>query len=538
MVSTSYSSSNGTSRTAVKEQQTKKKKKKKKKGAGVLGFLTLKEPSTAAWEQFAEAEKEKARQKGSKTASTSFQGVSSQKLPEFVPKVNSKWDGLPENAKRKSADAKEAKIDHRTSTFSMASRRTNGTSGSWISGVSHEVKQPFGSLSSVPLHSPTLWDQASRPSKTQQQSDEKRPVSPLMSQSPPPALALDPSYKQQVVEETDDNRPQTFLHPPSPPCHQQKFFPQSTSSMPTPELEVPEMIQPQELDVRNRNASPRAQSPLTPELEGSDIEPTLLGVHYPELASPDQIAVVDQNETFWHSDTDPEDATPMPRRQSAFINFSRPRSSKPEPLSFHEVSEQDFDRSQSRASEYSAINLSPSLKNSSGRTDPFLTDTFAAQSLQTGHIPHRASSVQCIRPATTNLQTGMSSISSRLTALPSPTETERDTVQSPTFSSFPSESTRPSTAISHLSMATSVATAHQESDLSPVRSNSDTSLAASFASSMSDQWNMSPKERLGLGGKLKRGDALQWNVSEDGEEIMSLPTNVRRRLSLRLGSRR
>ena len=49
---------------------------------------------------------------------------------------------------------------------------------------------------------------------------------------------------------------------------------------------------------------------------------------------------------------------------------------------------------------------------------------------------------------------------------------------------------------------------------------------------------MSPKERLGLGGKLKRGDALRWNVSEDGEEIMSLPTNVRRRLSLRLGSRR
>ncbi|KAI5370941.1 hypothetical protein Slin15195_G018140 [Septoria linicola] len=58
----------------------------KKKSAGVLGFFTLKEPSNSALEEFAEQERRKlAAQKGS-----FLSGVSSQKIPEHVPKVNSK----------------------------------------------------------------------------------------------------------------------------------------------------------------------------------------------------------------------------------------------------------------------------------------------------------------------------------------------------------------------------------------------------------------------------------------------------------------
>lgn len=62
----------------------------KKKPNGVLGFLTLKEPSTRALEEFAAAEKEKARAKGNRNSMTR---PSTQKLPNHVPKVNSKWDG-------------------------------------------------------------------------------------------------------------------------------------------------------------------------------------------------------------------------------------------------------------------------------------------------------------------------------------------------------------------------------------------------------------------------------------------------------------
>ncbi|GIZ39507.1 hypothetical protein CKM354_000288900 [Cercospora kikuchii] len=85
----------------------------KRKSKGVLGFLTLKEPSTSAFEEFAEQEKKKlASQKGSNV----LRGVSSQKLPEHVPKVNSKWDGLPESTKRSTAE-KDSSARHSAMSF-------------------------------------------------------------------------------------------------------------------------------------------------------------------------------------------------------------------------------------------------------------------------------------------------------------------------------------------------------------------------------------------------------------------------------------
>ncbi|PIB01075.1 hypothetical protein CB0940_01487 [Cercospora beticola] len=93
----------------------------KRKSKGVLGFLTLKEPSISAFEEFAEQEKKKlASQKGSNV----LRGVSSQKLPEHVPKVNSKWDGLPESTKRSTAE-KDSSARH--SAMSFVSSRS-GTS--------------------------------------------------------------------------------------------------------------------------------------------------------------------------------------------------------------------------------------------------------------------------------------------------------------------------------------------------------------------------------------------------------------------------
>ena len=70
----------------------------KKKSGGILGFLTLKEPSSTAWEEFAEQQRRLEAQKSSGTRIVGMPGVSSQKLPEYVPPVNSKWDGLPDTA--------------------------------------------------------------------------------------------------------------------------------------------------------------------------------------------------------------------------------------------------------------------------------------------------------------------------------------------------------------------------------------------------------------------------------------------------------
>lgn len=70
-------------------------KKSKKKGNPFFDFLSVKEPTTGALEQYAQSQKKQAAAKG-----TPFMtGLTSQKLPAEVPRVNTKWDGLPQTAK-------------------------------------------------------------------------------------------------------------------------------------------------------------------------------------------------------------------------------------------------------------------------------------------------------------------------------------------------------------------------------------------------------------------------------------------------------
>ncbi|KXT07461.1 hypothetical protein AC578_561 [Pseudocercospora eumusae] len=114
----------------------------KRKSAGVLGFLTLKEPSTSALEEFAEQERRKmANQRV-------LPGVSSQKLPDHVPKVNSKWDGLPQfKAEKDKTRASHERAD-RNSTKSVNSHHSDGSDRVQSHSAKH---RPFGSLSSVPI---------------------------------------------------------------------------------------------------------------------------------------------------------------------------------------------------------------------------------------------------------------------------------------------------------------------------------------------------------------------------------------------------
>lgn len=66
---------------------------KKKRGKGFLDFLAIKEPSTKAFEEFAEQQRQQLKEKGTDRPF----GVSSKRLPPEVPKVNSRWDGLPDD---------------------------------------------------------------------------------------------------------------------------------------------------------------------------------------------------------------------------------------------------------------------------------------------------------------------------------------------------------------------------------------------------------------------------------------------------------
>ncbi|KAF2785595.1 hypothetical protein K505DRAFT_291046, partial [Melanomma pulvis-pyrius CBS 109.77] len=111
---------------------------KKKKANGVLGFLSLKEPSHSALEQFAEQQRKLASEKGAVGNSIALGTVSPQKLPANIPKVNSKWDGVPES-QRKSKDRdslqrkRKSTASQATSKFSITPTGSSLRNGSVLS---------------------------------------------------------------------------------------------------------------------------------------------------------------------------------------------------------------------------------------------------------------------------------------------------------------------------------------------------------------------------------------------------------------------
>ena len=68
----------------------------RKKGITLGSFFRVKEPSTQAFEEYQKQLRRKAQVSNQRTLVAALPGVSMTKLPPTVPKVNSKWDGIPE----------------------------------------------------------------------------------------------------------------------------------------------------------------------------------------------------------------------------------------------------------------------------------------------------------------------------------------------------------------------------------------------------------------------------------------------------------
>ena len=506
---------------------------KKKKG-GMLGFLTLKEPSTSAWAQFADAEKEKARQKGVNTSKSGLPGVSSQKLPEFVPKVNSKWDGLPESVHRKSSDSKTTNRTNRTSTVSSSTRQSNWTAMSSMSEGSQEAKHRFGCISS-PLQSPR-HPRDSTGSNALYVLDERKSTSSSSTRQPP-ALAIETASREDVVETTDENRPQTFLLEPSPVEQEKIALPQLTVPLTPPELDGAEMPLVQELDAKTNSGNGMLVSPLTPPAEGNNNAPALMGIHYPELDSASGERGGAESMLSGHDPTPERNidslAPPSPpfRRN---LNFSRPRREKPDLPRLQALPPPNIAAAIRSGNAGDGVTLSPSLKTSTGRIEPFLTDTFATHSRETGHIPQRVASTSYTEFSQVKAGAAEESSSFIFEDTPPPEDMER-----PTPLTFYDDQDRPETAGSDT-------TAHRDNEPSAVRSNSQASLAPSHApSAMSERWQMSPKERLGLGSRVRRSEVMPWELAEDLDAMRDvsgptspLPESKRKRLSIRLSTKK
>ena len=156
------SSSLASTPSSTSSSNDSKTSKKKKKSNSVFGFLSLKEPSQAALEQFAEQQRKQGNGKGTVSPSNSSIKTSgtfaSKKLPENVPKVNSKWDGIPDAVKKRHSTATTATRTSRDTKRSSGS--SFGSKGSHISALpwntsefsvmSNESRGPPNSIMSVP----------------------------------------------------------------------------------------------------------------------------------------------------------------------------------------------------------------------------------------------------------------------------------------------------------------------------------------------------------------------------------------------------
>ncbi|KAK7521980.1 hypothetical protein IWZ03DRAFT_357557 [Phyllosticta citriasiana] len=98
----------------------KKPKKSKMRAISLLGFLAVKEPSANALDHFARQEQRRAEAKGS----ISIASMSHQKMPEGVPKVNTKWDGLPEAVKTRPGTSTDRQSTARSFSSSRLSTAT------------------------------------------------------------------------------------------------------------------------------------------------------------------------------------------------------------------------------------------------------------------------------------------------------------------------------------------------------------------------------------------------------------------------------
>lgn len=270
---TSHSSDDSTPRYHERsaESQPRPRQPTKRKSAGVLGFFMLKEPSTSALEEFAEHEKKKAAQKSTQSNAGVVNGVSTQRLPNHVPKVNSKWNGLP-----KADKSKRESLDYREKYAEMGASKRNSAASSLYHGYGDSGRQLFGSLSSKPsIRQSPDKKRASVISKDANSWRSESPVDPALTAD----IAL-PTFRE------------SLFCPSAMPHH-------SGSGSP-PELEYSESLHPPQLVYSNGGVTSPEASPKTPALElalprvDSDVR----------LSSPGLYGLRDDSGAFYFSDSD------------------------------------------------------------------------------------------------------------------------------------------------------------------------------------------------------------------------------------------
>ncbi|KAF2626823.1 hypothetical protein BU25DRAFT_411349 [Macroventuria anomochaeta] len=444
-----------------------KTSKKKKKSNSVFGFLSLKEPSQVALEQFAEQQRKQGNGKGTTSPSNSSIKTSgtfaSKKLPDKVPKVNSKWDGIPDAVKKRQSTATA------TTRTSKDTKRSSGSSfgqGSQLSALpwntsefsvmSNESRGPPNSIMSVPsgINADIYHNGHYIPS------------------SPSESSLREPSYY--FPEEPMASGALPVEHPTT--SNEAEAGPLSKGPYPTTDLEtIPD--EPEGL----RSASPASSTD-----------------------SVDTIVRAEADAIFKKMNDRPQQQSFWGRSAPAVRTLTEYESSVPESHEFL------FETSSSAPSQKNdspmAFPPTPYIAPAVRCTEPpahYVPSTAHDDSLP---VPHYSPS----RPVQNF---------SRPMALTTPTK--------PTNSFQPAHP--PPVAPSSLrsrAISSGLPTLYENSiasteSLETIRDDSDVrSIAPSFTpssiapSELSEHWHQSSRDRLGLGGQLRKSDVLPWKTAE------------------------
>lgn len=121
-------SSDATSSTPSLPSPTLPETNLKKRGGSFFGFFSVKEPSQQAFDDYQRQMRKKGASKNGRASVVLLPGVSSAKLPPTVPKVNSRWDGIPQVLKEK--EKPKQTLSFQSIDGQSRSIRTSGSQGS------------------------------------------------------------------------------------------------------------------------------------------------------------------------------------------------------------------------------------------------------------------------------------------------------------------------------------------------------------------------------------------------------------------------
>jgi hypothetical protein len=154
----------------------------------VFGFLSLKEPSQLAFEQYAETQRKQALERSTATpTSRPVSTYAAKKLPKNVPRVNSKWDGVPDSLKNRYAKSSYSK----SSSGSNKNRHSVMTQSSQDSGLtvmSWNNESKFSVMTDGSRNPPNSIASVARPLSTLTVRDEVQSLPPPPSTTPPPEV--------------------------------------------------------------------------------------------------------------------------------------------------------------------------------------------------------------------------------------------------------------------------------------------------------------------------------------------------------------